>query len=122
MSVLVPGWVYIVGPSHNLMARRIERPVIFDRYTVTVAQYLRFLEAVDHNRVVWMGRTGRARSGAMAPELRGMSSAAYNGGRITGPGSRTGTEYAPIHPVEQPTLNHLETTEQGLGTSGPDPR
>ncbi len=44
--VLQPG-VYIVGPSHHLMARRIEQPVVFDEFPVTVARYLRFLDAVE---------------------------------------------------------------------------
>lgn len=37
---------YLVGPSHNLMLRRVERPVRFDRFPVTVGRYNRFLDAV----------------------------------------------------------------------------
>ena len=36
----------MVGPSHHLMLRRIDRPVRFDRFPVTVKRYNRFLEAV----------------------------------------------------------------------------
>ncbi|MFC0862545.1 SUMF1/EgtB/PvdO family nonheme iron enzyme [Sphaerimonospora cavernae] len=43
---ILPAGVYLVGPSHHLMLRRIERPVRFDRFPVTVARYNRFLEAV----------------------------------------------------------------------------
>lgn len=38
--------VYLVGPSHHLMLRRIERPVRLDLFPVTVARYKRFLAAV----------------------------------------------------------------------------
>ena len=44
---ILPAGVYLVGPGHHLMARRIERPVVFDRFPVTVARYKRFLEAVE---------------------------------------------------------------------------
>jgi hypothetical protein len=43
--VLPPG-VYLVGPSHHLMLRRVERPVSLDRFPVTVRRYKRFLAAV----------------------------------------------------------------------------
>ena len=43
---VLPSGVYIVGPGHHLMARRIGRPVMFDRFPVTVSRYKRFLEAV----------------------------------------------------------------------------
>jgi formylglycine-generating enzyme required for sulfatase activity len=43
---VVPAGVYLVGPSHHLMLRRIERPVRMDRFPVTVARYKRFVEAV----------------------------------------------------------------------------
>jgi hypothetical protein len=43
--VLPPG-TYLVGPSHHLMLRRVERPVRFDRFPVTVGRYNRFLEAI----------------------------------------------------------------------------
>jgi hypothetical protein len=45
---VVPAGVYLVGPSHHLMLRRIERPIRLDRYPVTVGQYKRFLHAVSH--------------------------------------------------------------------------
>jgi Sulfatase-modifying factor enzyme 1/NACHT domain len=51
---VVPAGVYLVGPSHHLMLRRIQRPVRFDRYAVTVAQYKRFLDAVArHGSAQW---------------------------------------------------------------------
>lgn len=43
---VVPAGVYLVGPSHHLMLRRIEHPVRLDRFPVTVARYKRFLDAV----------------------------------------------------------------------------
>jgi formylglycine-generating enzyme required for sulfatase activity len=43
---VVPAGVYLVGPSHHLMLRRIERPVRLDQFTVTVARYKEFLAAV----------------------------------------------------------------------------
>ncbi len=43
---VLPAGVYLVGPSHHLMLRRVERPVRFDRFPVTVGRYRRFLEAV----------------------------------------------------------------------------
>jgi Sulfatase-modifying factor enzyme 1/NACHT domain len=43
---VVPPGVYLVGPSHHLMLRRIEWPVRLDRFPVTVARYKRFLAAV----------------------------------------------------------------------------
>jgi energy-coupling factor transporter ATP-binding protein EcfA2 len=42
---VVPAGVYLVGPGHHLMLRRIEKPVRLDRYPVTVGQYKRFLHA-----------------------------------------------------------------------------
>ncbi|MEV6151262.1 SUMF1/EgtB/PvdO family nonheme iron enzyme [Nonomuraea sp. NPDC052129] len=46
--------VYMVGPSHHLMLRRVERPVRFDRLPVTVGRYNRFLEAVrQHGSEEW---------------------------------------------------------------------
>ena len=44
---VLPAGVYVVGPSHHLMLRRIERPVRFDRYAVTVRRYNEFLAAVE---------------------------------------------------------------------------
>ncbi|MEV7010512.1 SUMF1/EgtB/PvdO family nonheme iron enzyme [Streptosporangium sp. NPDC051022] len=43
---VLPSGTYLVGPSHHLMYRRVERPVRFDRFPVTVGRYNRFLEAV----------------------------------------------------------------------------
>ncbi|HEY9469649.1 MAG TPA: SUMF1/EgtB/PvdO family nonheme iron enzyme [Propionibacteriaceae bacterium] len=43
---VLPVGTYLVGPSHHLMLRRIEQPVRFDRYAVTVGRYNHFLEAV----------------------------------------------------------------------------
>jgi hypothetical protein len=43
---VLPAGVYMVGPSHHLMLRRIERPVRLDRFPVTVSRYKRFLEAI----------------------------------------------------------------------------
>jgi hypothetical protein len=43
---VVPAGVYVVGPSHHLMLRRIERPFRLDRFPVTVGRYKEFLEAV----------------------------------------------------------------------------
>ncbi len=43
---VLPAGVYLVGPSHHLMLRRVERPVRFDQFPVTVRRYNRFLEAV----------------------------------------------------------------------------
>jgi hypothetical protein len=45
-NCVVPAGAYLVGPSHHLMLRRIERPVRVDRFPVTVGRYKRFLEAV----------------------------------------------------------------------------
>lgn len=46
-NCILPAGVYLVGPSHHLMLRRIQRPVRIDRFPVTVARYKRFLAAVD---------------------------------------------------------------------------
>ena len=43
---VLPAGVYVVGPSHHLMLRRIERPVTFDRFPVTVGRYKQFIDAV----------------------------------------------------------------------------
>lgn len=43
---VLPVGTYLVGPSHHLMLRRIERPIRFDRFPVTVGRYNRFLEAI----------------------------------------------------------------------------
>ncbi|MER6620443.1 SUMF1/EgtB/PvdO family nonheme iron enzyme [Streptomyces sp. NPDC000931] len=51
---ILPAGGYLVGPSHHLMLQRIERPVRFDRFTVTVARYKRFLGAVkEHGSTQW---------------------------------------------------------------------
>ena len=46
---VVPTGVYMVGPSHHLLLRRVERPVRLDRFPVTVGRYKRFLEAVERD-------------------------------------------------------------------------
>ena len=43
---VVPAGVYLVGPSHHLMLRRVDRPVRLDRFPVTVGRYKEFLAAV----------------------------------------------------------------------------
>lgn len=43
---VLPAGVYLVGPSHHLTLRRIGRPVVFDRFPVTVGRYKEFLAAV----------------------------------------------------------------------------
>jgi Sulfatase-modifying factor enzyme 1/NACHT domain len=50
----LPAGVYLVGPSHRLLLRRIERPVLFDEFPVTVARYKAFLAAVErHGCAAW---------------------------------------------------------------------
>ncbi|MEX5711383.1 SUMF1/EgtB/PvdO family nonheme iron enzyme [Parafrankia sp. FMc6] len=44
---LLPAGTYLVGPSHRLLLRRIEKPVVFDEFAVTVGRYKRFLAAVE---------------------------------------------------------------------------
>ncbi|WP_166029413.1 SUMF1/EgtB/PvdO family nonheme iron enzyme [Streptomyces chilikensis] len=44
---VLPAGAYLVGPAERLLIRRVERPVRFDRYAVTVARYRRFLEALE---------------------------------------------------------------------------
>ena len=46
-ACVVPAGVYLVGPSHHMMLRRIVRPVQLDLFPVTVARYRRFLDAVS---------------------------------------------------------------------------
>ncbi|MER5477955.1 SUMF1/EgtB/PvdO family nonheme iron enzyme [Streptomyces sp. NPDC002734] len=46
---VLPAGAYLVGPAERLMIRRVERPVRFDRYAVTVARYRRFLEALEED-------------------------------------------------------------------------
>jgi hypothetical protein len=51
---VLPAGVYVVGPGHHLMLRRVERPVKFDQFPVTAARYKRFLEAVArHGSARW---------------------------------------------------------------------
>lgn len=51
---VVPAGVYLVGPGHHLMLRRVERPVRLDRYQVTVGRYKKFLHAVsEHGSAGW---------------------------------------------------------------------
>jgi hypothetical protein len=42
---VLPAGTYLVGPSHHLMLRQVEAPVLFDRYAVTVRRYNQFLAA-----------------------------------------------------------------------------
>jgi Sulfatase-modifying factor enzyme 1/NACHT domain len=42
---VLPAGTYLVGPSHHLMLRPVERPVLFDQYAVTVSRYNAFLAA-----------------------------------------------------------------------------
>ncbi|SQD95031.1 Sulphatase-modifying factor protein [Parafrankia sp. Ea1.12] len=46
---LLPAGTYLVGPSHRLLLRRIDRPVVFDEFPVTVGRYKRFLAAVERD-------------------------------------------------------------------------
>ncbi|MFD4828763.1 SUMF1/EgtB/PvdO family nonheme iron enzyme [Streptomyces uncialis] len=46
---VLPAGVYLVGPAERLLLRRIVRPVRFDRYSVTVARYRRFLGALNED-------------------------------------------------------------------------
>ncbi|MEO3793818.1 SUMF1/EgtB/PvdO family nonheme iron enzyme [Nonomuraea sp. B10E15] len=51
---VLPAGAYLVGPSHHLMLRHVERPIRFDRFPVTVARYNRFLEEVRrHGSQEW---------------------------------------------------------------------
>jgi Sulfatase-modifying factor enzyme 1/NACHT domain len=43
---VVPAGVYLVGPGHHLMLRRVDKPVRLDEFPVTVARYKRFLDRV----------------------------------------------------------------------------
>jgi Sulfatase-modifying factor enzyme 1/NACHT domain len=43
---VLPAGVYLVGPSHHLMLRRIDQAVRFDRFPVTVSRYNQFLADV----------------------------------------------------------------------------
>jgi hypothetical protein len=51
---VVPAGVYLVGPSHHLMLRRLVRPVRLDEFPVTVRRYKRFLAAIaDSGSARW---------------------------------------------------------------------
>jgi len=64
---VVPAGVYLVGPSHELMLRRIERPVRLDRTPVTVARYKRFLDAVAREGSSRWDHPGMPAGSAHAP-------------------------------------------------------
>lgn len=44
---IVPAGIYLVGPSHELMLRRLDEPTRMDEFPVTVARYKRFLRLVS---------------------------------------------------------------------------
>ncbi|MGW3860547.1 SUMF1/EgtB/PvdO family nonheme iron enzyme [Streptomyces sp. NPDC005047] len=44
---VLPAGAYLVGPAERLLVRRVTRSVLFDRRTVTVARYRRFLDSLD---------------------------------------------------------------------------
>lgn len=46
---VLPAGTYLVGPAERLLLRTVESPVRFDRHTVTVARYRRFLAALDED-------------------------------------------------------------------------
>src|SRR5258707_727274 len=51
---VVPAGVYLVGPSHHLMLRRVTQPVRLDRFPVTVSRYKQFLHAAArHGPAQW---------------------------------------------------------------------
>ena len=51
---VLPAGVYLAGPSHHLMLRRIEQPVRFDEFPVTVGRYKQFLDAIArHGSARW---------------------------------------------------------------------
>ena len=51
---VAPAGVYLVGPSHHLMLRRVTRPVRLDQFPVTVRRYKKFLHEVDrHGSAQW---------------------------------------------------------------------
>lgn len=53
-TCIVPAGIYLVGPSHQLMLRRLDKPVCMDEFAVTVAQYKRFLNLVSrHGSAEW---------------------------------------------------------------------
>ncbi len=46
-ALTLPAGVYLVGPSHRLLLRNIDAPVVFDEFPVTVGWYKVFLAAVE---------------------------------------------------------------------------
>jgi hypothetical protein len=51
---VVPAGVYLVGPGHHLLLRRLAKPVRLDPYPVTVGRYKRFLRAAgQHGSAGW---------------------------------------------------------------------
>lgn len=46
---MVPAGVYLVGPGHHLMLRRVGKPFRLDQFPVTVGHYKRFLHAAEQN-------------------------------------------------------------------------
>ncbi len=51
---VTPAGVYLVGPSHHLMLRRVTRPVRLDQFPVTVRRYKKFLHEVGgHGSAQW---------------------------------------------------------------------
>lgn len=53
-ACIVPAGIYLVGPSHQLMLRRLGKPVRMSEFPVTVAQYKRFLDLVSqHGSAEW---------------------------------------------------------------------
>ncbi len=45
--LVVPAGFYVLGPSHRLLLREVEKPVAFDEFPVTVGRYKGFLGAVE---------------------------------------------------------------------------
>jgi Sulfatase-modifying factor enzyme 1/NACHT domain len=79
---VVPAGVYLVGPGHHLMLRRLERPVRMDRFPVTVHRYQQFLDAVTrHGSATW-DHPGAPPGHSHQPDPRHLPAAGY----YTGPG------------------------------------
>ena len=79
---VLPAGVYLVGPGHHLMLRRIERPVVFDRFPVTVARYKTLPRRGGGTGIGAVGPPGHA-GGLYAPAVAG---AAAGPGVLRGPG------------------------------------
>ena len=47
--LVLPAGTYLLGPSHRLLLRPIDNPVLFDEFPVTVGRYKRFLAAVERD-------------------------------------------------------------------------